>query len=152
VRLQNRQHTNGGARLSSRERRHAIAARSLLEDGEFVRVAFREFNEAWAAKFEACLRAAEEAGELAEDGQRRDLRAWFVHHLALGLMLYLNPKVPAINYQASGKTLVEETARFALRGAGLKEEAIKRHYKPKAPGRLRLLAACRLPTPLMQAD
>ena len=50
-------------------------------------------------------------------------------------MLYLNPKVPAINYQASGKTLVEEAAQFALRGASLKEEAIKCHYKPKAPGR-----------------
>jgi len=106
-----------------------MAARSLLEDGEFMRVAFREFNEAWVAKFEACLRAAEEAGELAETGQRRDLRAWFVHHLVLALMLYLNPRVSAINYQASRKTLVEQAARFALLGAGLKEKAIRRHYK-----------------------
>ena len=106
-----------------------MAARSLLEDGEFVRVAFREFNEAWVAKFEACLRTAEEAGELAESGRRGDLRAWFVHHLVLALMLYLNPSVSAINYKASRKTLVEQAAQFALLGAGLKPEAIRRHGK-----------------------
>jgi AcrR family transcriptional regulator len=110
-----------------------MAARSLLEDGEFVRVAFREFNETWAAKFEACLRAADAAGELAETGRHQDLRARFVHHMALALMLYSNPSVSAINYRASRKTLVEQAVRFALLGAGLKGEAIRRHYQSKAP-------------------
>jgi hypothetical protein len=106
-----------------------MAARSMLEDGEFVRVAFRQFNEDWVTKFEACLKAADEAGELVETGLRSDLRAWFVHHMALSLFLYLSPGISAINYQASRKTLVEQAVQFALLGAGLKGEVIRRYYR-----------------------
>jgi AcrR family transcriptional regulator len=123
---------NGSEQIEAMGR---MAARSLLEDGEFVRVAFRQFNETWAAKFEACLKAAEETGDLAETGHRHDLCAWFVHHMALSLMLYLNPRVSVVNYRASKKTLVEQAVRFALLGVGLKGEAIRRHYKSKAPQR-----------------
>jgi hypothetical protein len=47
-------------------------------------------------------------------------------------MLHLHPKSPAINYNASKETLVEQAAWFALVGIGLKEEAIHRHYNPAA--------------------
>jgi len=69
---------------------------------------------------------------LCETPVRPDLSVWFVHHLAFSLMLHLHPKSPAINYNASKETLVEQATWFALLGVGLKEEAIHRHYNPTA--------------------
>ncbi|HXG50199.1 MAG TPA: helix-turn-helix domain-containing protein [candidate division Zixibacteria bacterium] len=117
---------------------HRLMLRSLLEDAEFVRLAIRQYAGAWVGKFEECLRAATEAGDVRYPTPRADLRGWFIHHIAVGLMLYLHPRIPAIDYRSERDFLVEQAVRFALLGAGLKEEAIARHYDPKA---LALLAA-----------
>jgi AcrR family transcriptional regulator len=109
-----------------------LAVRSLLEDGQFVRVAHRKFTDAWVTKFEECLKVAGKSGELQENSVRRDLRAWLVHHIAFALMLHLHPKIPAVNYKLSKDTLVEQAVRFALYGIGMTEKAIRRHYNPKA--------------------
>ena len=109
-----------------------LAVRSLLEDGQFVRVAHRKFTDAWVAKFAACLKAAAKSGELQENPIRRDLRAWFVHHIAFALMLHLHPKIPAVNYKLSREMLIEQAVRFALYGVGLTEKSIRHHYNPKA--------------------
>jgi AcrR family transcriptional regulator len=109
-----------------------LAVRSLLEDAQFVRLAHKKFTGAWIVKFEECLKAAAIAGELHESPVRRDLRAWLVHHIAFALMLHLHPKVPAVDYKLSQEALVEQAVWFALLGAGLKADAIKRYYHPKA--------------------
>ena len=109
-----------------------LAVRSLLEDAQFVRLAHKKFTDAWIAKFEQCLKAAAIAGDLQESSVRRDLRAWLVHHIAFALMLHLHPKVPAVDYKLSREALVEQAVWFALLGAGLKVDAIKRYYDPKA--------------------
>jgi AcrR family transcriptional regulator len=111
---------------------NCLLARSLLDDGEFVRLTHKKFATAWIKKFEACLKEAAKAGELRETPLRRDLRVWFVHHIAFSLMLHLHPSVPAVDYNVSKETLVEQATWFALLGVGLKEEAIKRYYTPKA--------------------
>ena len=111
---------------------HRLATRSLLEDGEFIRLVVKPFADAWVRKVEECLKAAAKAGELREIPVRRDLRGWFAHHIGLSLMLHLHPKVPAIDYKASKDTLVEQAVWFALLGLGIKDQAIKRHYNPKA--------------------
>ncbi len=59
-------------------------------------------------------------------------RAWFVHHLAFALMVFLHPRVPAIDYRVPKETLVEHAVWFSLRGLGLSDDAIRRHYNPKA--------------------
>jgi AcrR family transcriptional regulator len=109
-----------------------LAVRSLLEDAQFVRLAHKRFTGAWVAKFEECLKAAAKAGELQGTSVRRDLSAWFVHHIAFALMLHLHPKVPAVDYKVSKELLVEQAVRFALHGVGLTEKTINRHYNPKA--------------------
>ena len=109
-----------------------LAVRSLLEDAQFVRLAHKRFTSAWVAKFEESLKAAAKAGELQETSVRRDLRAWFVHHIAFALMIHLHPKVPAVDYKISKDLLVEQAVRFALHGAGLTEKTINRYYNPKA--------------------
>ena len=109
-----------------------LSVRSLLDDGAFIRLTHKKFAPAWLAKFEACLRAAAKAGEMHEIPLRHDLRAWLVHHIAFALMLHLHPEQPAVDYKVSKQALVEQTVWFALLGVGLKEQAIKRYYNPKA--------------------
>lgn len=109
-----------------------LALRSLLEDGQFVRVAHKKYTDAWVAKFEQCLKAATKSGDLQENSVRRDLCAWFVHHIAFALMLHLHPKIPAVSYKASREMLIEQAVLFALHGVGLSDKAIRRHYNPKA--------------------
>ena len=47
-------------------------------------------------------------------------------------MTHLLPAKPVIDYGLSRDELVEQAVWFSLRGMGLKEEAIRRHYNPKA--------------------
>jgi AcrR family transcriptional regulator len=110
---------------------HALLVRSLLDDGEFVRLAYRQYASAWLQKFQSCLNAAVRAGEIKFAPLRAHLCVWFVQHVAFSLMLYLRPKVPPINYKVSKEELVEQATWFALRGLGLKERAIQRHYNAK---------------------
>jgi AcrR family transcriptional regulator len=115
-----------------KEAMNCLLARSLLEDGEFVRLTHKKFAAAWISKFDACLREAARAGELRRVPVRRDLRVWFVHHMAFSLMLHLHPENPAIDYKASRDALVDQATWFALLGVGVKEEAIKRYYTARA--------------------
>jgi AcrR family transcriptional regulator len=109
-----------------------LALRSLLEDAEFVRLGAKQFGTSWVRKVEACITAAAKAGDLKATPVRRDLRAWFVHHLAFALMLHLHPKIPAVDYGLPRSTLVIQAVWFLLRGMGLEEAAIRRHYHPEA--------------------
>jgi AcrR family transcriptional regulator len=117
---------------------NALLARSLLDDGEFVRLMHRKLAAAWLKKFDACLHAAAKAGEMHQVPMRRNLRVWLVQHVAFSLMLHLQPKVPAIDYKVSKEELVSQATWFALLGIGLKQDAVRRYYSPKA---LHLLAS-----------
>jgi AcrR family transcriptional regulator len=115
-----------------KEAMNCLSARSLLEDGEFVRLTHKKFAAEWIDKFEECLREAARVGDLRQVPVRRDLRMWFVHHMAFSLMLHLHPENPAIDHQTSRGALVDQATWFALLGVGLKEAAIKRYYTAKA--------------------
>lgn len=117
---------------------NALLVRSLLGDGEFVRLMHKKLAAAWLKKFEACLHAAAKVGEMNDVPIRRNLCVWFVQHTAFSLMLHLQPKEPAIDYKVSREELVAQATWFALLGIGLKEDAVRRYYSPKA---LRLLAS-----------
>jgi len=123
---------------SHRAALNALLVRSLLGDGEFVRLMHKKLAAAWLKKFEACLNAAAKAGEMNDVPIRRDLCVWFVQHVAFSLMLHLQPKVAAVDYKVSKEELVSQATWFALLGVGLKEEAARRYYSPKA---LQLLAS-----------
>jgi len=47
-------------------------------------------------------------------------------------MLHLQPKIPAVNYKVSREALVSQATWFGLLGIGIKEEAVRRYYSPKA--------------------
>ena len=107
-----------------------LAVRSLLENGHFAGTVLKSFTNNWMATFEKCLKNAAESGDLCEYPTTPHLCAWLLHHIALGLMLHACPRNP-IDYKVPTHTLVRETVRFALRGIGLKEEPINRHYNPR---------------------
>ena len=111
---------------------NALLVRSLLGDGEFVRLMHKKLAAAWVKKFEACLHAAAKAGEMHGLPIRRDLCVWLVQHVAFSLMLHLQPQTPAIDYKISRDELVAQATWFGLLGIGLKEEAVRRYYTPKA--------------------
>ena len=111
---------------------NSLLVRSLLGDGEFVRLMHKKLASAWLKKFEACLVASAKAGEMHEVPVRRELCVWFVQHVAFSLMLHLQPKTPAVNYKVSKEELVSQATWFGLLGIGLKEEAVRRYYSPKA--------------------
>jgi len=111
---------------------NSLLVRSLLGDGEFVRLMHKKLAAAWLKKFDACLHAAAKAGEMHEVPIRRDLCVWMVQHVAFSLMLHLQPKIPAVNYKVSREELVSQATWFGLLGIGIKEEAVRRYYSPKA--------------------
>ena len=125
-------YAQGRAADADKAAMYRLQARSLLEDGAFVRLTHKRFASAWLAKFAASLKEAAKSGELRETPVRRDLCVWFVQHIAFSLMLHLQPKVPAINYRTTPQSLIEQATWFALLGVGLKEDAIKRHYNSTA--------------------
>lgn len=109
-----------------------IMMHSLLEDGEFARLQLQQLAAGWVAKIEQSMAAAALAGDVCEGPVLPNLAAWLVHHMATVIMQHLRPATPIVDYQAPREKLVEQTVWFALRGMGLKEEAIQRHYNPKA--------------------
>jgi AcrR family transcriptional regulator len=117
---------------------NSLLVRSLLGDGELVRLMHKKLALAWLEKFEACLHAAAKEGEMHDTPIRRDLCVWFVQHVAFSLMLHLRPAIPAVDYKVSGQELVSQATWFALLGLGLKQDAVRRYYSPKA---LQLLAS-----------
>jgi AcrR family transcriptional regulator len=117
---------------------NSLLVRSLLGDGEFVRLMHRKLAAAWLKKFDACLHAAAKAGDLHELPIRRNLCVWLVQHVAFSLMLHLQPKIPAVDYKVSREELVSQATWFALLGIGLKQDVARRYYSPKA---LHLLAS-----------
>ena len=127
-----------GCRTDEEERevRYQLMMRSLLEDGEFARFFLQRTAAGWLAKVEECLKAAVAAGEAVAAPVQPRLASWFFEHLAVTIMIRLRPATPVVDYGVSRKQLVEQAAWFALRGMGLKDEAIRRYYNPKA---LRLL-------------
>jgi AcrR family transcriptional regulator len=128
----------GRAGDTHRDALNALLVRSLLGDGELVRLMHKKLAAAWLKKFEACLNAAAKAGEMNDVPIRRDLCVWFVQHVAFSLMLHLQPKVPAVDYKVSREELVSQATWFGLLGIGLTEQAARRYYNPKA---LQLLAS-----------
>lgn len=109
-----------------------LLIRSLSEDGSFGRIVMQHFGETWVEKLAECIRAAERAGDLEIHDDCENLAAWFCQHLALALMLINMPDKPVINYGKSKIELAEQAVQFVLRGIGMSEKAIRKHYEPAA--------------------
>jgi hypothetical protein len=54
-----------------------------------------------------------------------------VNQMVVMIMIHLLPAKPVIDFGVPRENLIEQVVWFALRGMGLKEEAIRRLYNPK---------------------
>jgi AcrR family transcriptional regulator len=109
-----------------------IMLTSLIGDGKFAR-GFCQVNFApFLPKLGALLEAARKAGDV--DGPRPahpDLAFWLCHHTAVMAGNMYLPDPPVVDHGVDRDTLVEEIARFALRGLGLTAAAMARHFQPR---------------------
>ncbi len=109
-----------------------LMLRSMLEDGSFARGMLKRFDKGWLAKFEECVKAAQKAGDIERKTVPGRIAGWFVHDLAVMVMIQLLREPPVADYGASRNELVDYAVRFMLHGIGLSEPAINRHFNPQA--------------------
>jgi AcrR family transcriptional regulator len=108
--------------------RHRLIANSLLADSEYARLVYQTVFAQVFPKFGACLEAAEAAGDLAPMQVKHENRFWFGQHVAAMLALVSLSGRPAVPYRGSPDEVIRETVWFILRGVGLRDAAIAKHY------------------------
>ena len=109
-----------------------LMLRSLAGDGEFARMFLEGMPTHLNHWMEACVRAAIADGDAYEGPVQPGVGCWFAHHLAIMVNTYALPAEHVLDYGLPQKKIVEQVVWFALRGLGLKEEAIRRNYNPRA--------------------
>jgi AcrR family transcriptional regulator len=106
-----------------------LIIRSLMDEGEFTRLAMQGGPAHWVRKVVECLEAAKAAGDMIEASVAPDLCGWFALQLVTGVMLHSLPGESVIDYGVPHEELVKQIVSFCLRGMGIKEVAIRRSYE-----------------------
>ncbi len=104
-----------------------LILRSLMEEGDFTRLALEGMPVRWVQKVQQCVEAAQEAGDLPEHGVASRLVGWLVHHLVSGFIMHWLPGEALVEYHLPREELVQQVVWFCLRGIGLREETIRRY-------------------------
>jgi len=112
--------------------RHRLMLKSLLEDGAFARLLYKNRFDCFCSRIEACLDAATAAGEVVQSPVSKANRARFAHHAGAWLAVVQLPPKGAIDYKISREELLHQAVWFVLRGMGLTDKAIATYYNPKA--------------------
>lgn len=130
---------NGQSAQPSQASIPRLILRSLLTDGAFARGFVKSSAAQWIDKIKRCIDAGIAAGEIEESAEHALDAVWLAHHVACAVVFYRLPQEPVIDYPTANDTekMIERTVRFALRGIGIKTEAITKHYRPEAFALLR---------------
>ncbi len=107
-----------------------LVTSSLLGDGQFAKAFLDRNVRPWVDLFADCLEAARAAGDMEQGAHAGKAELWFVHHLANTLHLVSLSGGDIVDYGMSQQALTASTVLFLLRGLGLKQAAIDRHYDP----------------------
>ena len=70
------------------------------------------------------------AGDLVDYPATRRNRCLFGHHLACMIAVMHLPERPVIDYATPREGLLDQAVQFSLRGMGLSDAVIQRHYQP----------------------
>ena len=135
------------ATLGTRQR---LVLQSLIEDGEYARILMNHIHGKVLPVFTTSIAAARRAGDMARRGIDPANAFWFSHHIAAHIALGRLSGRDVFPRSGDLEAVIAEAARFCLRGMGLSEQAIARHYRPKAPARLE--AAAKPPARRRPAD
>lgn len=107
-----------------------LVTASLLDDGKFAKAFIDRHVRPWIDLFADCLEAARTAGDLEDGVGSGRAELWFVHHLANTLHLIVLSEGEVVDYGMSRDEVTASAVLFLLRGLGVKEAAIDRHYDP----------------------
>ncbi len=107
-----------------------LVTASLLDDGRFATAFLDRHVRPWVDMFADCLAAARTAGDVQDGAHAGKAELWFVHHLANTLHLVGLSGAGVVDYGMTCEELTASAVLFLLRGLGLREEAIDRHYDP----------------------
>ncbi len=110
--------------------------KSMTEDGKFARTFMEGSFYLMLESFKASLEAAEKAGDMVPSPLNHEERLWFSHHMVMVQRLNTLPPEPVFDYRKNEDALIYDTTWFALRGMGLKDEAIEKYLKIEKLGRL----------------
>jgi AcrR family transcriptional regulator len=121
-----------GKETMCNETRHRMILNSCLEDGSFTRFLFHNRFAENISRIVQCMDAALQAGDMVSSPVNKSNLLLFAHHLATMIATTHLPRKPVVDYEASREQLVQQAVWFALRGLGLRDEAIKRFYQPEA--------------------
>jgi AcrR family transcriptional regulator len=109
-----------------------LVVRSLMSDGDFLRAKHKGMGSAWHQKFRESIATAVKAGEMGPATYSDSLTSWMAQSVGLGMMLFLRPSQPVVDFEISRKEITERCVRFVLLGVGMKAEIIQKHYNAKA--------------------
>ncbi|MBL8645519.1 MAG: TetR/AcrR family transcriptional regulator [Rhodospirillaceae bacterium] len=117
------------ARSPAEQSRQRLFMQSLVEDGEFVRLAMSAYMEAVMPQIERSFDAARASGDV--NGDISTVRAfWLMGLLQIMMGGFALHKLQPDDV-ASTDEWVAEATRFILRGMGVTDAAITRAYKPE---------------------
>lgn len=104
--------------------------RSFTEDGKFARQFLATGVKDLRLSFEKHLEAARAAGDAKLTGVPPYNLFWFTQHVATAACMIRLPAKPAVRYQGSLETAVEQMVLFILRGMGLTDVALEKYATP----------------------
>lgn len=116
------------------ETRQRLILNSCLQDGSYPRFLFENHRQMCFPKIEACMEAAERAGDLVEVPGSKQNRILFMYHVGCMVAAMLLPTKPVVDYEVTREDLVNQACWFVLRGLGLTDTAICNYFNPKALG------------------
>jgi AcrR family transcriptional regulator len=114
-------HAQGAARL---------VFQSLLGDGQYARTIFADTAANWMDYVLASFTAAVASGDIVDFGVEPANRFRFVQQFGMALRLSHLPDPPAFRYRGTQRELANQAVLFSLRGVGVTDEAIARHFQP----------------------
>jgi AcrR family transcriptional regulator len=109
-----------------------LMARSLMEDGLFARAFMEAAFLPYVKPLQDFFEAARKAGDLITEASSDLYGIFFAHHLMVGIKLHgLSPDL-ALGAPGSDASLLPHSVLYNLRGIGLTQSAIARHFDPAA--------------------
>jgi AcrR family transcriptional regulator len=118
--------------LAAWETKHRMILNSCLEDGEFTRLLYENRFACCFTRIRVCLEAAEASGDLVNSPVGMETRVRFAHHVATMIAFMHLPKRAVMDYKVDREELLYQSIWFVLRGLGLTDTAIARHYNAQA--------------------